>query len=300
VWGLKPRNWQDMKGLEMNVRKPFSHYFSFNAAINFGWATYASAGSNATMFWPDSMLVNDQEYYTWQWNGTEYAPLYTSEADKAKLGHVANNAWRGYAGRVGGVTIGDTYYEGTWENNVMQLMDTQEAYDASANMHGVWQPAYGGGRNYNPLGGDLRTQASLTVFFQSPGEFGPGMRQFHLLGDVRANMVWHIQSGSAVWYTPPGKQSELYHKPIRTWTDLQVEKTLASSGSRDAVAYLEVMNLYNQQDSHVPSNYPDYVRWGINAPRPNDADYQAYGDYGELTRYRGNPRQVAVGIKINF
>ena len=90
------------------------------------------------------------------------------------------------------------------------------------------------------------------------------------------------------------------YRPIRTWTDLQVEKTLASSGPRDAVAYIEVLNLFNQQDSRIPFSYTDYVRWGMNTPRPDDADYEEYGDYNELTRYLGRPREVAVGLRVSF
>jgi|SaaInl7_150m_RNA_FD_contig_101_164414_length_7673_multi_12_in_0_out_0_2 hypothetical protein len=300
VWGLKPRSYQDMKGFELNVRKPFSHYFSFNAAINFGWATHAYVGSNSTQFWPDSTLINDQEFYTWQWNGTEYVPLYYSAADKEKWGHTANNSWRSRSRYIGGVTVDGTYYEGIWEAPVMEFMDVQDAYDASVTMHGDWQPTYGGGSLVNTKGSDQRVQSSMTLYFETPGEFGPGIRNFFPVADIRANMVWHITSGDPLSYTPPGKQSEFRHRPIRTWTDLQVEKTLASSGSRDAIAYIEVLNLFNQQDSRIPFNYADYVRWGMNTPRPDDADYATYGDYNELTRYLGRPREVAVGLRVSF
>ena len=71
VWGRKPSVVQDMKGFEMSVRKAFSHYFSFNASINFGWASNARIGSNATMFYPDSSYVmNPNQYHDWKWNGS--------------------------------------------------------------------------------------------------------------------------------------------------------------------------------------------------------------------------------------
>ena len=111
-------------------------------------------------------------------------------------------------------------------------MDIQKAYDAPANMNGVWQPTYGGGRLFNPKSQDVRIQSSLSLYLDTPMDFGPGLRQFHAVGGLRANMVWRIQSGRPRWYTPPGKQPELRHRPIRTWTDLQVEKTLVEAEHR--------------------------------------------------------------------
>jgi hypothetical protein len=280
-----------MKGFEMNVRKGFSQFFSFNAAINFGWASSASIGSNATMFYPDSAyIMNPDQYYDWEWNGTEYARKDFTEQERITAAAVAGSQWRGRAN-----AMTDSY-----ENVVFEFMDVQKAYDAPANMNGVWQPTYGGGNLYNAKGTDQRTQASASFYFDSPMDFGPSLRDWHFVGGLRANMVWRIQSGGPVSYTPPGKQPEIRHKPIRTWTDLSVEKTLVESGHRNAIFYVEVFNLFNQQDSPVPNNYPDYARWGLNVPRPDDATYLQYGDYNELTRYYGKPRELGVGMRVNF
>ena len=291
VWGRKPSGFQDMRGFELHVRKGFSHYFSFNAAINFGWASSARVGSNATMFYPDSSYVmNSDQYHTWEWNGSSYARKdYTLEERMEFAGRAARN-WRG---RSNAMINGYQYV-------VFEFMDIQKAYDAPANMNGVWQPTYGGGRLFNPKSSDLRIQSSLSLYLDTPTDFGPGLRQFHVAGGLRANMVWRIQSGRPQWYTPPGKQPELRHRPIRTWTDLQVEKTLVEGGHRNAIFYVEVFNLFNQQDSPVAGSYPDFVRWGLNVPRPNDQDYLTYGDYNELTRYYGKPREAGVGLRINF
>ena len=66
------------------------------------------------------------------------------------------------------------------------------------------------------------------------------------------------------------------------------------------IAYVEVYNMWNQQDSTIPYSYPDYARWGLNQPRPNDTNYLEYGDYNELFRYTGKPREWGVGLKANF
>jgi hypothetical protein len=291
VWGLKPSVIQDMKGFEMNVRKAFSHYFSFNAAINFGWASNARVGSNATMFYPDSSYVmNPEQYHDWKWNGSTYVKDEFTQTERETWAKRAANNWRGRSNAM----------LNRYEYIVFEFMDVQKAYEAPSNMNGVWQPSYGGGKLYNASGTDRRTQSSMSLYFDSPMEFGPGLQGFHLVGGLRTNMVWRIQSGTPKTYTPPGQQPEVRHKPIRTWTDLQVEKTLVENGHRNAVAYVEVFNLFNQQDSSVPFSYPDYVRWGLNTPRPNDATYLQYGDYNELTRYTGKPREIGVGIKVNF
>lgn len=293
VWGLKPKGYQDLKGLELNLRKGFSHMFSFNAAINIGWATSGDVGSNATNFWPDSTFVANKEYFhDWQWDAAQgkYVPLYFSDAVIRTQGNRANNAIRTHLLSI------QTQSTVIWEN-----IDAQKAYFAPEGIVATWQPTYGATTPLlNPKGVDNRVQASFSFFFQSPADFGPGLRKFHALGDVRANLIWRIQSGSPLFYTPPGKQQEIRHRPIREWADLQVEKTLVSSGLRSAIVYVEVFNLFNQKDSTVPFNYPDYVRWGLNEPRPDDANFVAYGDYNELSRYVGSPRETAVGIKVNF
>ena len=292
VWGLKPKGYQDLKGLEVNLRKGFSHMFSFNAAINIGWATSGDVGSNATNFWPDSLFVSNQQYfirdYKWDAAQNQYVPDYYSEADLRTLGNRANNTIRSHLNSI----------ENTQTTVIWEKMDPS-AYHAE-NFLVTWQPSYGTARLIAPKGVDNRVQGSLSVYFQSPGDFGPGLRKFHLLGDVRANLIWRIQSGSPYYYTPPGAQQEVRHLPIREWADLQMEKTLVKGGLRNVIAYIEVLNLFNQQDSLVPFNRPDYNRWGLNQPRPNDANFLAYGDYNELTRYVGTPRQTAMGIKVNF
>lgn len=292
VWGLKPKGYQDLKGFELSVRKAFSHMFSFNAAINFGWATSGDVGSNATNFWPDSSFVaNPQLYHDWQWDAAqgEYVPLYLSEADVIKYGNAANNAIRNHDRSI------DNQATVIWER-----MNGQVAYDAPEGIYATWQPSYGGGSLLAPKSVDNRVQSSLSFFFQSPADFGPSLGSFHFLGDLRANLVWRIQSGSPINYTPPGKQQEVRHRPIQEWADLQVEKTLIRSGERHATFYVEIFNMFDQKDSTIPYNYPDYVRWGLNEPRPDDANYQLYGDYNELDRYVGSPREVGVGFKVNF
>ena len=155
VWGRKPSSFQDMRGLELHVRKGFSHYFSFNAAINFGWASTARVGSNATMFYPDSSYVmNPDQYHDWEWNGSAYVRKDFTLEERMKLATRVASWWRGRAR-----AITDRY-----QYVVFEFMDIQKAYDAPANMNGVWQPTYGGGRLFNPEGfGPSRPVQSLAV-----------------------------------------------------------------------------------------------------------------------------------------
>jgi hypothetical protein len=295
VWGRKPSGYQDLKGVEVSFRKKFSHMFSFNAALNFGWANAGSIGSNATFFAPDSSWVaSDDTYYDWQWDKatSTYVKKFFSAADKARLGNIANNLLRTSA-------YYPNQYQDAMETNWFQPMNAQANYKAPPGIVASWQPAYGG-TLYAPKGVDRRTMANMQFYFQSPRDFGPGVRGFNPIGDMRANLVYRVQSGVAVSYTPPGKQSEYRYKPLEATVDLQMEKTLVSKGSQDIVFYVEVFNLFNQRNSSIPYNYPDYVQWGLNLPRPDDTNYQQYGDYNELFRYIGSPRTINLGARLNF
>lgn len=305
VWGRKPNQQQDLKGVEMSLRKKLSHMFSFNAALNFGWATSANVGSNATMFWPDSNYVSDDNrFYDFQWNATtkQYEKKFFTDAQKRSLGNIINNHYLSY--KRGQYDIAEFI--------AFDVIDAQKVYGAPAGIVGMWQHAYGGSTKLvNAKGQDRRTSANVSLYFQSPPDFGPAVRSFNPIGDMRANMIYRVQSGAPVVYTPPGLQQELRHKPIVASVDLQMEKTLVGKGSQNMIFYVEVFNLFNQRDSEIPFNYPDYVEWGLNLPRPDDATFQQYGDYNELSRYEppanqpdartpAPPRQINMGIRLNF
>ncbi len=294
VWGRKPNQQQDLKGVEISFRKKLSHYFSFNSALNFGWATSANVGSNATMFWPTSQwIANNETWYDWQWNATtkQYEKKFFSDADKKRLGDIIDQHYLSY--KRGQYDIAEFI--------AFDVIDVQKVYDAPQGIVGMWQHAYGGSTKLvNAKGVDRRTMANVSLYFQSPPDFGPGVRGFNPIGDTRANLIYRVQSGGPIAYTPPGLQQELRHRPIVASVDLQVEKTLVGKGSRNMIFYLEVFNLFNQRDSEVPFNYGDYAQWGLNTPRPDDVNFQTYGDYNELTRYSGVPRQVNTGVRINF
>ena len=304
VWGRKPNAYQDLKGIEVSFRKKFSHLFSFNAALNFGWANAGQIGSNATLFTPDSSYVaDDNRYYDYQWDRAtgNYVKKSLSEADRKRLGNVANTFLR----------TNIFYNSGAMESNWFQLVDAQKVYGAPPGIVGAWQPAYGG-TLYAPKGVDRRTMANIQVFFQSPRDFGPGVRGWNPIGDLRANLVYRVRSGTSVTYTPPDRQAEVRYRPIEATVDLQVEKTLVAQGSRDMIFYIEVFNLFNQRDSNIPFNYLYYAQWGLNLPTPYDPTFQQYGDYNELTpvsisgvtytgRYGASaPRQVHLGVRVNF
>ncbi len=294
VWARNPNMWQDMKGFEVNFRKGFSHYFSFNAALNFGWATFGTGGSFTTYFVPTSDFINNDDlFYDLQWDAAQgkYVKKLFSATDKKSLGAKSDDLWAFWVKDTNELHVTYEY----------ALLDAQKVYNALPGLNAFHEPTWGGGRLQNPKDAqDLRTMASLSIYYQSPTGFGPALRGWSPLGDLRANLVYRVQSGRPIYYTPPGKQQELRHKPLQSTVDLQMEKTLAGRGSRNAVFYVEFFNLFNQQDSNIPFNYTDYVQWGLNLPRPNDPDFLTYGDYNELTRYVGNSRQVNIGLRFNF
>lgn len=69
-------------------------------------------------------------------------------------------------------------------------------------------------------------------------------------------------------------------------------------GGGEIAVFMEALNLFNQKDSS--SNGFDYIRWGLQMPKPDNPDYQAYGDLSDRTRYFGSPRELLFGIRASF
>lgn len=90
---------------------------------------------------------------------------------------------------------------------------------------------------------------------------------------------------------------------MRTLADLSVEKGFSVAEDVRSMLYVQVENLFNQQDlkrDRTGFDRNDYARWGLAEPRPTDNNFIKYGDPIENTRHEGSPRQIRVGFRLQF
>ena len=158
---------------------------------------------------------------------------------------------------------------------------------------------YGGGSRTAITQG-RRGQGSLQTFFSSPPDLGGGPKfaGSTLLGDLRANLIYTIYTGSKFKYPTlvEGKSKDT-RGPLHTNVDLSVLKRL-KFGRVNADLFLEVTNLFDQKDAGASGLH--YMYFGLQGPAPDDATYLQYGDTSDRSRYLGSPRVTHVGMRLSF
>ncbi len=276
------RWWEDMRGLEFSLRKRVSPRFYFRAAYNVQWASAGQTSPKAYGWYPDSTWVAAGNYwYKYEVVNGEEVPVPLTEAEIRDIGHNAQERIRGFL-------------EAEDERILIPVKD---------------EPGFWG--LYNPNGGslsdetgpffgsDIRAFGSLQAFYQTPSDWGPKVGRAGLLGNIQFNLIYHIRGGNPFVYSPPEGGSEIRHRPIRTWTDFNAQKTFRELGGRglNLTLFVETFNIFGQKDRNA-GNF-DYVQYGLRKPRPNDPNYKLYGDPRDRS-FWGRPRDVHLGLRVRF
>jgi hypothetical protein len=113
-------------------------------------------------------------------------------------------------------------------------------------------------------------------------------------------LITRLETGTSFGYAPPQGGTSYYRsRPMDSRTDLALEKVLHPKGRVQPTLFLDIRNLFNQHDRDYPTNPSDYTYYGIETPRPDDANYQKYGDSRDRN-YTPGPRQVQIGLRMNW
>jgi hypothetical protein len=87
---------------------------------------------------------------------------------------------------------------------------------------------------------------------------------------------------------------------------MSFEKIVFQKNNSKATLYIQISNLFNQRDVRGDGSFSsiygpgEFIRWGMETPRPDNKQYQDYGDFYGNTRYHGSPREIQVGIRTSF
>ena len=154
----------------------------------------------------------------------------------------------------------------------------------------------------------MRHFGSFLLSFSTPSQWSLGPNWLGgLLSDLHGNVVYTFETGVQHRYYPLAGPFVYREGPIRTNTDLMLEKRLLGPRSKiQPSLFVTITNLFNQQDSKQvcwdSRNRvgTEYTLYGLESCTPTDETFQQYGDYNELARYYERPREVSVGIRLAF
>jgi hypothetical protein len=175
-----------------------------------------------------------------------------------------------------------------------------------------------------PGDGDRRNFGSMTFLFATPTTFGP--MGGSALGNVRANLVYRLYSGSRFIFTPAGGAEGFRYGPMHTRMDMNAEKVFGDPSNVNVTLAVEVYNLFNQRDTRdrrppgqfqnisgsgfrsnsTPYDFKSsqYQLWGSTALRPTHSDIKTLGleegVLNDLTDFWDSPRELNFSMRIRF
>jgi hypothetical protein len=345
--GYRPGNWKDTRGFELNLRKKFSNMFSYNVGYNMQWSDRASNASGRRDVWPDSQFVANGYYWVdWDIDPATGAQIPVSLREKARRegkaedtyiidwGAKANDAVQAKNRDVEGNSRswawipwyshysadGVQYHPedviGSLDNSEYDGAD-KEYWERASQIPG--NPGSGEGNlivGHNqetgeraPLGTDRRSYGSITFLFATPAQYGPMGGK--ALGNLRANMVYRLYTGSQFTYSTGGVQGFRYG-PIHTRMDFNAEKVFGNPSGVNVVLAVEVYNLFNQKDNRQNAlggraedfNTDRYQQYGIMGLEPTNNDIVNLKlenpEINDISNYWDAPREMTFSLRIKW
>ena len=270
---------EDIQGFELSLKKNFNQNFGFNISYNLQWAVQGEAGMGSQFWIPDSQFIVDGHFWT----------QYISNEDGTESPRPLFPAFlvNSYATKAN-----------TFIDSLRSLGLDPQQLDST----GLWVVEFWGGTEEQPKpDADIRSYGKAQLFFSTPDKFGP----WGLLGNITVNMIYKMSTGTPFDYSPPRKPNEWRNGPLTSRTDLSFEKVFFSKGTYQTTFFVQVSNLFNQRDIRGDGSFKsiygsEYIRWGMESPRPDNELYQEYGDFYANSRYHGSPREIKIGIRSSF
>ncbi len=270
---------EDIQGFELSLKKNFNQNFGFSLSYNLQWAVQGEAGIGSQFWIPDSQFVVDGHFWT-QYSVNDDG----SESPRPLFPFFLVNSYASKAN--------------TFIDSLKSLGLEVNQLDST----GLWVVEFWGGTEEQPKpDADIRSYGKAQLFFATPDKFGP----WGLLGNITINMIYKMSTGTPFDYSPPNKPNEWRNGPLTTQTDLSFEKIFFKKGNYQTTLFIQVSNLFNQRDVRGDGTFKsiygtEYIRWGMETPRPDNELYQEYGDFYGNTRYHGAPREIKIGIRSSF
>ena len=301
----------DTRGVELALRKQFSHNFSFNLSYNYQWASFTTgkrgnvirniymdeegvrkAAVNIAYTHPEFGVPVPDLWVEWDAHpsGSE-VPRMMSQED---IDLIADRANSRYESATVNQAYGKTLGTGEW--------DGLRPLEGPTKDRGVYLLTGGYTQLFlKPRGGDRRQFGTASMLASFPADYERGGAIVSkVLRNMRINLVTRVETGGLFLYSPPEGGVRPYRElAMDSRTDLALERTFAMTARVQTSVFLDIRNLFNQQDRTSPTNRNDYTYYGVDGPRPTDSTYLQYGDVRDRT-YAHTPRLTQVGVRFNW
>ena len=301
----------DTRGVELALRKRFSHNFSFNLSYNYQWASFTTGkrgnvirraymdeqgirkgAVNIAYTHPELGVPVPDVWVEWDSHssGSEI-PRMMSQEDIDLYAVRAGNRFESngealYYGRILGT--------GEW--------DGMRPAEGVPEDKGVYLLTGGYTQLFlKPRAGDRRQFGSASMLASFPADYERGGAIVSkVLRNMRINLVTRVETGGLFRYAPPEGGVRPYRElAMDSRTDLALERTFAMTSRVQTSVFLDIRNLFNQKDRTSPTNRNDYTYYGVDGPRPTDSTYLQYGDVRDRS-YASTPRLTQVGVRFNW
>ena len=342
-----PGNWKDVRGFEINLRKKFSNMFSFNVGYNLQWADGGRNSAHRRDVYPDSLFVANYYWNTWDVDPTTGAETPVSLREKARREGLPEDHYIiEYGADANGFlqakhrNVTETARQWSWVHwyshhssegarfvanepltNFGEYDDADREYwERVSNHPGI--PGSGEGTlavghaqesgERTPLTADRRSYGSITLLFATPSDYGPF--DGRAVGNVRANLVYRLYTGSRFTYSTGGIQGFRYG-PIHTRADFNAEKVFGNTSGVNMTLAVEVFNLFNQKDTRstrinnestlpIDFNSDRYQQYGILALEPTNPDIVDFNlaspENNDILNYWDSPRELNFSLRIKW
>jgi outer membrane receptor protein involved in Fe transport len=296
----------DTRGMELSVRKAFSHNFSFNVSYNYQWSqiTTGKRGNVIRNVYMDSAttvrMATTTAYTDGGVNVPNYWVFFDAGADGREIPKALTGADLVQYATMGqnsvnsspkfGALLGTGIYEG-----LIPIMGPAADQGVQI-LTGSYTTLFA-----SPKSGDRRNfgSASLLASFPDDFQFGHALVS-NLFKNMRINMTTRIETGTIFNYAPPDGGNSFYQEQaMDSRTDLAIEKTFNVAGRLQPTLFADIRNLFNQKDRSSASNANLYNYIGLDGPEPDNSKYLQYGDSRDRT-YAHTPRLVHFGLRLNW
>lgn len=337
---------RDARGFELNLRKRFSQLFAFNFALNLQWADEGRTGLPRRDVLVDSLFVANGHYWqVWDVDPTTGAEVPVSlQAQAVREGRDLDY----YVTRIGAkanvliqrrnAEITETRRERSWASETSHYAEAGVPYvkgelDPSqySNADRAFWARLNSDPNYPGVGEgnvlvsqtqetgerlssnrDRRSFGSMTFLFMTPQKFGPFNGK--AIGNIRANMVYRLYTGTPFFFTPllidssrpqdqiGARQTQKYG-PMHTRTDVNIAKRFGDVNGRNLTLGIDMFNLFNQKDARttppgdgrsIDLKTDRWQQWGIESLDPISGIDEVF----DVNNYWDQPRSITFSAQI--
>ena len=291
---------EDVRGIELSLRKDFSHNFAFQLAYNMQWSDITHVvgrGGVSRRVAPDSKYIVENWTYKWDIDPNTGARIRVplTDADIQRYGTRADNHIKSLQRLLDIRSGGGGVLAGYWDIGFQM-----EGPEGEKGLYFFGLSQMRGIHTWGGKPGDRRNSGKIQFLFSTPpsSEGSPAGRIF---SDMNINVLYRVQNGVTFEYSPPiGGAKQWRSGPLQSRFDIEAQKTFRLGNTIQTSLFASVFNLFNDGSVSRVDSSVDWVQWGLDQARPDNPDLRTYGDLNDYRRLVNKPRNIELGVRLRF